>query len=253
MASSIFQSSRLPRPLQRYDRALRATQLELGFCDRTLGWETGDSILDAPTGAGRHAIELAKRGHTVTGLDLSPYLLSQAKRQCHDTFEAEQQRPVFVRGLMQRLPFQTGRFKFIICLFSSFGYGESEEENQIVMNEFARVLRPGGKVLIDVMNRHYIVPRLNKVYESVREGLSVIEERTLSQNKRRLRNQITVKDTNGNKRRYIYKPWLFNGWELSWHAAKAGLTVNGIYGNFSREAYHVESERAMLTAQKPII
>lgn len=227
----------------------KRTHQELGFCERTLSWSAGQSILDAPCGAGRHTLELARRGHSVVGLDFSEYLLELAADSVRGkTFPSD--RPSWVRGLLQQQPFADNSFHHIICMFSSYGYGETQEDNVRVLREFARILRPGGKVLIDVMNRHFVQPRLNQVYESVQNGLYVREERTITDNGRRLNNIIRVRDKDGNQRQYLYKPWLFNGWELSLLAAQAGLKALNVYGNFHGDQYLQTSERAMLVAAK---
>ncbi len=227
----------------------KRTQQELRFCERVLDWSNNDLILDAPCGAGRHAINLARRGYHLVGLDISNFLLDLARHDT-ETLPLNIPTPMLTRGLMQAIPFMNNSFDYVICLFSSFGYGKNEAENLAIMEEFARVAKPGGKILIDVMNRHFILPRLNRVYDSVQSGLKVREERTVTDNQRRLHNIITVRDKNGNKRQYLYNPWLYNGFELSWLAARAGLNVCEIYGNFYAEKYDPKSERAILLAQK---
>ncbi len=225
------------------------TQKELAFCEKVLKWKPGQWILDAPCGAGRHTLLLSRHDHHIVGLDFSTYLLSQAQKgipQCM----VRGTKPHFIQGMLQNLPLCSNTFDYIICLFSSYGYGETEEENLQVMKEFYRVLRPGGKILIDVMNRNFIVPRMSAVYESIQADLYVREERTFSNHGRRLHNCIQVQDKEGNKRQYFYRPWLFNGWELSWIAIQAGMKVVAIYGNFLAETYQEYSERAMIVAEK---
>ncbi|HOJ61294.1 MAG TPA: methyltransferase domain-containing protein [bacterium] len=223
------------------------TGMELDFCEKVLRWRKDHLILDAPCGAGRHGWELARRGYTVVGLDFSSYLLTQAQ----GIREPADAPPRWVRGLMQRLPFRDGSFDFVICLFSSFGYGDTEEENLHIVKEYARVLRPGGKVLIDVMNRHFVLSGLNQVHRSVHGNITVSEYRTLTDNQRRLHNRITVHFPDGTTHVYDYRPWMFNGWELSHLVNQANLRVDGLYGNFQAEPYHRKSERAMLVAVKP--
>ncbi len=225
------------------------TQLELNFCERVLGWENGQRILDAPCGAGRHSNLLGRYGFSVTGLDFSSFLLGLAeedKKQANFPNE----KPSYVRGLLQQLPFEENSFEHVVCLFSSFGYGETEDDNLHVMQEYSRVLKPGGKVLIDVMNRHFVVPRLNKVYDSIHKDLRVREERTLTNNGRRLHNIIKVRDKKGNQRQYLYNPWLYNGWELAYMANQAGMKVVRVYGDFWGNDYEEDGERAMLVAAK---
>ncbi|MBI1390457.1 MAG: methyltransferase domain-containing protein [bacterium] len=225
------------------------TESELGFCHRVFGWKPGDLILDAPCGAGRHTLPLSREGHQVIGLDISSYLLASASAD-RDFDESSRQNPRFVQGVIQRIPFLGGTFQYIINLFSSFGYLDTEEDNLEVMKEYYRVLKPGGMILIDIMNRHFIVPRLNRVYESVQNGLAVREERVIVDNGRRMHNRITVTDSKGSIRKYLYRPWLYNGWELSYLAANAGFSINQVYGDFKGNPYHLKSERAMLVATK---
>src|SRR5512136_2290781 len=52
---------------------------EVDFLLEELNLPSGGSVLDVGCGTGRHAIELAKRGYAVTGLDLSAEMLSRAK------------------------------------------------------------------------------------------------------------------------------------------------------------------------------
>ncbi|MBN2326723.1 MAG: class I SAM-dependent methyltransferase [Candidatus Omnitrophica bacterium] len=225
------------------------TEAEIAFCQNVLHWRPGQLILDAPCGAGRHSIYLSKQGHAVVGLDFSSYLLQKAGASL-PSFLRKKSPPDFVRGLLQNLPFGDETFDFIICLFSSFGYGEKEIDNLQIMKEFARLLRPNGKVLIDVMNRHFIAPRLSPVYESSCSDLFVREERTITDNGRRLHNLIQVRDSRGEKRQYLYNPWLFDGDELSQLGEQAGLTIEKIYGNFYADEYSRSSERAMMAAVK---
>ncbi|MDP8243932.1 MAG: class I SAM-dependent methyltransferase [Candidatus Hinthialibacter antarcticus] len=228
------------------------TKTELAFCRSVLTWKIGDAILDAPCGAGRHTTPLAHKGHDVTGLDLSGFLLREAKQTALKGFWNRNQ-PRFVQGVMQQLPFGDNQFDHVINLFSSFGYLDTEAENFLVMQEYARVLRPGGKLLIDVMNRHFIVPRLNEEFESVHaNGLFVREERAVINDGRRMHNAITVTDDQGNRRCYLYRPWLYNGAELSAHATNAGLIVESVYGDFKGRLYKRQSERAILVAVKPL-
>ncbi len=225
----------------------KRTRTELKFAEKVLGWDKDHWILDAPCGQGRHTWELYRRGHRVVGLDISEYLLGVAHRQKR----LWEKHPCFVRGGLSRIPFASNSIHWAMSIFSSFGYGETEEENLNILREYGRVLVPGGKVLIDVMNRHHIVRFLSPVYRHKKGGLAIREERTIIHEGRRLSNQITVTDPNGEQRRYNYVPWLFNGWELSWMAQQAGLEPEAVYGNFDGRKYEENGERAMLVAIKP--
>src|SRR5262245_49903922 len=55
-----------------------STRDEVDFVERALGLGRPGRLLDLPCGEGRHALELARRGHRVTGVDLSPYAVERA-------------------------------------------------------------------------------------------------------------------------------------------------------------------------------
>ncbi len=225
----------------------KRTKTELKFAESVLTWDRDQWILDAPCGQGRHTWELHRRGYRVVGVDISEYLLEVARKQ-RRIWEKQAH---FVRGGLRSIPLASNSVHWAMSLFSSFGYGETEEENLRIMQEYARVLAPGGKLLIDVMNRHHIVKFLSPVYRHKKGRLAIREERTIIHDGRRLSNQITVTDPDGEQRRYNYVPWLFNGWELSWMAKQAGLDPQAVYGHFDGRPYGEDEERAMLVAQKP--
>ncbi len=112
----------------------------------------GASVLDLACGYGRIAIPLAQRGLQVTGLDLSDVLLGQART-------AAREAGVQIRwhqGDMREIPWND-EFDAVISVFTSFGYFADDRENLRVLERVRRALKPGGLLLIDVMNRDWRV------------------------------------------------------------------------------------------------
>src|SRR5437879_6960353 len=71
-----------PGYLALYDAFLaERTPVEVDQIEALLQLRPPRRILDLPCGQGRHAIELARRGSRVTGVDLSPYMLGIAKQR----------------------------------------------------------------------------------------------------------------------------------------------------------------------------
>lgn len=115
----------------------------------------GAHILDAPCGHGRIARRLAVAGMHVTGVDLTPAYLERAR--------ADPQCPpgavTYVEGDVRSLPVD-GPFDAVVCWLNSFGYYDDADCHR-VLEEFHRVLCPGGRVAIDTMHhdggvRHFI-------------------------------------------------------------------------------------------------
>jgi ubiquinone/menaquinone biosynthesis C-methylase UbiE len=111
-----------------------------------LGLPPGSRILDAPCGHGRIARRLAAAGMEVTGVDLTPAYLEQARTDPLLQPDAV----TYLEGDIRSLPVD-GPFDAVVCWLNSFGYYDDADCHR-VLEEFRRVLRPGGKVAIDTMH-----------------------------------------------------------------------------------------------------
>ncbi len=111
-----------------------------------LGLPPGSRILDAPCGHGRIARRLAAAGMDVTGVDLTPAYLEHARTDPH----LPRGGVVYLEGDVRSLPVD-GPFDAVVCWLNSFGYYDDPDCHR-VLQEFHRVLRPGGKVAIDTMH-----------------------------------------------------------------------------------------------------
>lgn len=107
-------------------------------------------VLDLACGRGRHSLNFARMGYTLTGLDLSPNAIQKAK----DSADLEQLEITFKIGDMrQALP---ERFDLIVNLFTSFGYFAEDIENEEVIRSLAKMIQPNGVIWIDFLNSHYV-------------------------------------------------------------------------------------------------
>jgi SAM-dependent methyltransferase len=135
------------------------------FARRGVG--AGSLVLDAGCGAGAYAVELARRGYAVEGVDRSPHLVAEARRRAADAREgqAESLTVSFEVGDILSLH-ASGRFDGLLCrgVLNDLLDGRSRDEAFL---SFARALRPGGAAVLDV--REWEASARRKIREPVFE------------------------------------------------------------------------------------
>jgi SAM-dependent methyltransferase len=110
-----------------------------GFVAR-IGLEPGARVLDIACGTGNAAIPLARRGAMVTGLDMTPHLLEEARARA----ACEGLRIRFDEGFAEMLPYPDGSFDVLVSMFGIM----FSPLPATVAAEMARVLRPGGRLIL---------------------------------------------------------------------------------------------------------
>jgi SAM-dependent methyltransferase len=111
-----------------------------------LGGREPGVALDAACGTGRFAEFLSRRGHRVIGVDSSPDMLAHARRRVPDG--------EFRLAELERLPLPDDSVDVITCALALVHVRRLEP----VLTEFARVLRPGGDLVISDIH-HELVTR----------------------------------------------------------------------------------------------
>src|SRR5580692_397851 len=96
--------------------------------------------LDAGCGTGFLSLELAGRGHRVTGIDFAPAMLAEARRKAAERGFAIR----FEQGDAEQLPFTPGSFDLAMCRHLLWTLPHPEA----AIDEWIRVLRPGGRLVV---------------------------------------------------------------------------------------------------------
>ena len=108
-------------------------------------------MLDAPCGAGRASVHLAKAGCVVTGIDLCSSFIKRAQGR----FRKERLPGRFFVLDLREMPF-LGEFNAAFNWHGSFGYF-TDQENLATLKLYAQALRLGGRFLVDQMNREWLL------------------------------------------------------------------------------------------------
>ena len=202
-------------------------------------------VLDLACGGGRHAIELARRGYKVVGLDLSETLLEVAREAAaEEGVEIE-----FVHCDMRAIPFEN-TFGTVLNFFTSFGYFEDEEDNLEVLRGIGRALVPGGRFLIDHINREHVLANLVPEDSCQEKGRLVTQRRRFVQKTGRLEKRIMLEE-GGESEEFLESVRLYTRGEFGSLAESAGLQVVDVFGALDGSEFGTESARMVVLGRRP--
>jgi SAM-dependent methyltransferase len=172
---------------------------EARFILGAIGLRPGDAVLDAPCGAGRISLHLARAGCVVTGIDLRDTFIRRARRRfraagLHGTFRALD---------LRRLDME-GQFDGVLSWSGSFGYF-SETENARLVGAYVRALRPGGRLLIEQPDREHLLRHFQRV---MLVGSFTVRNRWDARNQRVVsrRSESGVEDRRNSSSMRLYTP-----------------------------------------------
>jgi SAM-dependent methyltransferase len=224
------------------------TRRETGFIQEVLKLEAGAKILDLCCGYGRHSRLLAQSGsYEVVGLDLSENYLDIA-RQADAGSNVE-----FIKGDMRDIPFKQ-EFDAVLNLFTSFGFFETDRENEDVIRQVNKSLKDQGLFLLDYENKFYFV--FNDVYRKEKAWQAIDGDKyVLFENKYDVfteREQFRAAFYENGKitKDSGYDIRLYNFPEISAMLERGGFEVVDVWGNYSQEIYSTRSKRLIILAKK---
>ena len=217
----------------------KGTRQEIDFLLEVLDLRPGSRVLDVGCGPGRHALELARRGFAVHGVDISAPFVRLAREAAaaeglsNVTFDRHDARDLLSLGI--------GEFDAAICLCQgAFGLMRSPAEDRRVLAEVAASVQVGGRLALSAFNAYFSV--------SYHEGatfdadLGVSHERTV------------VKSPTGVDREVDLWTGCFTPRELRLLADRTGWDVDEIWsvdpGAYRREVPSTESSEFLVLATR---
>ena len=211
-----------------YDREsfTQGTLQEVDFIEAEIGADKNVRILDIGCGTGRHAIELARRGYQVTGIDLSANQLARAREKAL----AAGVQPVFEQRDARTPHFRAAFDLALMLCEGGFSLMETDAMNYAILENAVRALRPGGKFIFTCLNG--LFPLAQSVKDFVNAGPSgvhtlgtVFDLTTL-----RMRSQVDFTDDAGVTRRLDTDERHYLPSELTWYLHTLGMRNASVFG-----------------------
>lgn len=221
-------------------------EAEVGFIVEALSLPPDAAVLDLCCGEGRHTVELARRGYRMSGLDLSAFQLRLARRAAREA--GVQVR--WHRSDMRDIPWR-GEFDAVINMFTAFGYFESDEEDAKVLTAAAGALKPGGRLLLDTINREWLMRHWEPHgWRESDDGMLALEDRSFDSLRGRNSTRILSIRPDGKRQEHRIELRLYTLKELADLLAGSGLGVRGAWGGFDGQEYGMDSRRMIVLAEK---
>lgn len=212
--------------------------------ERHLRLDPASAVLDVPCGEGRIGRALAKRGHRVTGVDITEAFLDEGRRRA----EADGVEMRFLHGDMRDLRFD-GEFDAGVNFWGSFGYFDAEGD-RAAAEGVARALRPGGRFLIETVSLETMLPDFREqMWNRMGETL-VLHENRFDHERSRVETEWTFIGTNGEREVRDSSIRVYSYAELTELLRTVGFVSFDAYDTTSGEPFGLGADRLTLVATK---
>jgi SAM-dependent methyltransferase len=236
---------------EKADPSYGETAKQVDFIEQATHPKKNSKILDLACGNGRHAVELAKRNYIMTCFDYSQEMLNRAGEKARkEKVDLE-----ISQGDMRETKWKR-RFDVVLCLFQSFGYFKTQEEDKKVLLNVFKTLKENGKFLLDVRNPDYIFPTIKKGYNAALKPYYPLK------NGRALKVKEEFKEPNIWKatfdwyqdskviRNYWHHVRLYSLSELTKILEESGFRVEKVWGDYDGNEYQPESSKRLIILAK---
>ena len=210
-----------------------------------LGLQPGAPILDLCCGVGRHSLEFARRGYSVTGVDRTAAYLQTAR----DAAGIEGLVVEWVEADAREFQ-RPGAFDLAINLYTSFGYFEDPAEDRRVAENLFRSLKPGGSLVMDLMGKERLARIFNpRSWDELPDGSLFLQERKIRDDWTWIENRwILVRD--GQQREFTLGHRLYDGAGLRTLLLDSGFESVTLHGDLDGTPYDNDARRLVAVARK---
>jgi SAM-dependent methyltransferase len=154
-----------------------------------------------------------------------------------------------VRADYRELPFAEESFDAALTLFSSLGYLGDEEDTR-ALAEIGRVLRPGGRLVIEIMHRDLLVRRFHEQdWQMLGEGRLLLEQRTFDPALGLAQTTQTLIEPGGDRDSRTFSLRVYTATELLAMLERAGFAEAKCYGDFEGAPFATDT-RLVIVARR---
>jgi SAM-dependent methyltransferase len=220
------------------------TRAEVNFLAKQFASKPGAHLLDVPCGNGRHALALSALGYRVSGVDISPGFISEARQRAIQAgVDIE-----FLQADMRDLPWHAV-FDGAFCFGNSFGYLDYGGMTSFV-HAVTRALKPGARFIVDnPMAAEVVLPRFEaRRWFKMDDILFLIDSRYVASDSRVDTEYTFLR--NGKQEIKPASHWVYTVAEIHRLLTNAGLHPEFFYGSLDAEEFRLGSPRLIIAALK---
>jgi SAM-dependent methyltransferase len=198
-------------------------------------------VLDLACGTGALAIDLARRGHTVHGIDKSPEMIKiarvKAKGLTNVLFDVQDMTKFKVPG----------KFDLVTCTFDSVNYLLDAADVQRMFRRAAASLLDRGLLIFDSNTRNLYVSHSDETQKQELHGQFIIQHCTYNP----VQNEATTVFSFQDGAYEVHRQRPYDLEELNLMLANAGLTIAHLFSWFDNTPYSNKTEKLFCVAEKP--
>ena len=201
-------------------------------------------ILDICCGFGRISTELARRGFSVTGVDITESYLQTAREEAaYENLEIE-----YINADARKFT-KENHFDAAVNLYTSFGYFDNPKEDLLFLENVCKSLKDGGVFIIETLGKEIAVCNFVETEWFERAGFTVLTEYEILDSWTILKNRwILIKD--GKTIEKVFNQRLYSASELRALLLEAGFTGVEIYGGWDERPYDHQADRLIVVGRK---